>query len=154
MPALDEEEAIGSVLAEIPAGSVDGIVVVDNGSADDTARVARDAGAFVVREERRGYGQACLTGLASVFHGSGAPPAPFGPLGSGDAIVFLDADHSDFPEELPSIVGPVLAGDADLVIGSRVLGGATMDALLPQAWWGNRLACLLMRLLFGARAAS
>lgn len=148
IPAFDEEEALPLVLAELPRERVDRLVVVDNASTDRTAEVAAAGGAQVVREERRGYGSACLAGLAALDR-----PGPDGapPLGAGDVVVFLDADHSDHPEELPVVLAPLERGEADLVIGSRVLGGATMDALLPQAWFGNRLACFLMRLLFGAR---
>lgn len=152
IPALDEEEALPHVLAEIPAGFVERVVVVDNGSRDRTAEVARAAGALVVSEPRRGYGQACLAGLEAV---RGAHPDSASrlvpPLGPDDVLVFLDGDHSDHPEELPQVAAPVLEDRADLVIGSRVLGGADMRAMLPQAWFGNRLACFLMRVLFGAR---
>jgi len=123
------------------------ILVVDNGSTDRTAEAARRDGAQVVREERRGYGQACLAGIRWLTAGSGLVP----PLGLQDVIVFLDADHSDFPQDLERVLAPVLQHDADLVLGSRILGGASRKALLPQAWYGNRLACFLMRLLFGAR---
>jgi len=145
IPALDEERALPLVLADVPAGLVDVVVVVDNGSRDRTAAVARELGAQVVFEPRRGYGRACLTGLAWLLAASGSA------LADSDVIVFLDADHSDYPEDLPALLEPLAAGRADLVIGSRVLGGAGMRAMLPQAWFGNRLACLLMRLLFAAR---
>lgn len=147
LPALNEEQALPLVLAELPRERDPIVVVVDNGSTDRTAEVARAAGAQVVREPRRGYGQACLTGLAWLLSGEGLVP----PLAEGDVVVFLDADHSDYPEDLEALLAPILAGEADLVIGSRVLGGASLRALLPQAWFGNRLACFLMRLLFGAR---
>lgn len=153
IPALDEERALPLVLQELPREEVEIVLVVDNGSRDRTAAVAREGGARVLRETRRGYGRACLSGLAVLL--DGRPPSDRGPalepLEDEDVIVFLDADHSDFPEELPALLAPLREGKADLVIGSRVLGGATMDALLPQAWFGNRLACGLMRLLFGAR---
>ncbi|MCP3918250.1 MAG: glycosyltransferase family 2 protein [bacterium] len=151
MPALDEEEAIAAVLAEIPRGLAHAVVVCDNGSHDGTARVAREAGAHVVREDRRGYGQACLTALDAVFARGSVEAAPGAPFEGDDVIVFLDADHSDYPEDALAIVAPIAAGEADFVIGSRVLGGASLSALLPQAWFGNRLACFLMRVLFGAR---
>lgn len=153
MPALDEERALPLVLADLPRDEVDLLVVVDNGSRDRTAEVARDAGALVVREPRRGYGSACMAGLAALFgeHPDPAARVPE-PLGRDDLVVFLDADRSDHAEELPELLAPLREGRADLVIGSRVLGGASMRAMLPQAWFGNRLACALMRILFGLRA--
>jgi glycosyltransferase involved in cell wall biosynthesis len=139
IPALNEEEALPLVLADLPS---------DNGSTDSTAERAREAGAEVVSEPRKGYGSACLAGIARLL---GDEPGAPEPLNDRDVVVFLDADRSDFPEELPLVVRPVLDDRAELSIGSRVLGGAGMDALLPQAWFGNRLACFLMRVLFGAR---
>jgi glycosyltransferase involved in cell wall biosynthesis len=147
MPARDEEPALPLVLAELPRARAPIVVVVDNGSQDRTAEVARAAGAIVLHEPRRGYGRACLRGIAWLLEGDGLDP----PLGDEEIVVFLDADHSDFPEELELLLTPLLDGSAELVIGSRVLGGATRQALLPQAWYGNRLACFLMRVLFGAR---
>jgi len=147
LPAFDEEAALPLVLAEIPRAHIDALVVVDNGSRDRTAAVAREGGAVVVSEVRRGYGQACQAGLEFLLSGDGLQPA----LTDDDVVVFLDADHSDYPEDLPEVLAPVLGGRADLSIGSRVLGGADMSALLPQAWFGNRLACFLMRVLFRAR---
>jgi len=144
IPARDEEEALPHVLAELPRERLARLVVVDNGSRDRTAEVARANGAEVVAEPRPGYGRACLAGIAALRRGSDA-------LGPGDVIAFLDADHSDHPEELSLVLEPVLSGRADLCIGSRILGGAGRAALLPQAWYGNRLACALMRVLFGAR---
>ena len=151
MPALDEEAAIGLVLGELPAGWVDACVVADNGSTDSTAKVASAAGAHVVSEPRRGYGRACLTALDSVFARGRVEPCPGAPARDGDLVVFLDADHSDYPEDLPSLLLPLLRGEAELVLGSRVLGGASLRALLPQAWFGNRLACFLLRVLYGAK---
>ena len=132
IPALDEEEAIGKVISEIPPGSVSDIIVVDNGSTDDTVAVAEAAGARVVREERRGYGSACLRGIAE--------------LREPEIVVFLDGDHSDHPAELPLLVEPIAADEADLVIGSRTLGERERGSLTPQQLWGNRLACFLLRL--------
>ncbi len=148
IPAFDEEEALPLVLSELPPGVLSRLVVVDNGSGDRTAAVAREGGAEVVSEPRRGYGQACLAGIARLLDEANGDQ---GPLGDEDVLVFLDADHSDFPGDLPLVLEPVLANSAELVIGSRLLGGASMDALLPQAWLGNRLACFLMLALFGAR---
>jgi glycosyltransferase involved in cell wall biosynthesis len=147
LPARDEEAALPLVLAELPRARAPVIVVVDNGSRDGTARVAAAGGATVVHEPRPGYGQACLAGLAWLLEGRGLVP----PLGDDDWIVFLDADHSDYPEDLERLLAPLAAGTAEFVLGSRILGGADMEALLPQAWFGNRLACFLMRCLFGAR---
>jgi len=138
IPALNEEQAIGQVLAEIPPGAVADVIVVDNGSTDNTAAVARSAGARVVNEARRGYGSACLRGMAE--------------LRRPDAVVFLDGDHSDRPAELPSLVEPIAADRADLVIGSRTLGERERGALTPQQIWGNRLACFLLRLIYRYRA--
>ena len=134
IPALDEEQAIGKVLRDIPEGASQ-VVVVDNGSRDRTAEVARGLGAEVVAEPRRGYGQACLTGIAQ--------------LDRPDIVVFLDGDYSDYPEEMSELVAPLLTGEADLVIGSRTLGQREKGALLPQARFGNWLSTLLIRLLFG-----
>jgi len=138
VPALDEEASLPLVLADLPR-EVDRVVVVDNGSCDGTARVAREAGAEVVREPRRGYGSACLKGLAVL---AAAPP---------DVVVFVDADYSDHPDELGRVVAPIAAGEADLVIGSRMLGEREPGALLPQARLGNALACTLVALLYGHR---
>ena len=137
IPAVDEEAAIASVLAEIPRDLVAEVIVVDNGSIDRTAEVARAGGARVVHEVRRGYGSACLAGIAAVA--------------DAEVVVFLDGDHSDFPDDLRNLLPPVLRGEADLVIGSRMIDRASRLALLPQARWGNRLATFLMRLLFGIR---
>jgi glycosyltransferase involved in cell wall biosynthesis len=155
MPAWNEEQALPLVLAELPREAVALVLVVDNGSTDRTAEVARAGGALVVHEPRRGYGQACLTGIAWLCgtHEPLRSTAPGGlepPLGPEDVLVFLDADHSDYPADLPQLLAPLLAGKAELVLGSRILGGADRRALLPQAWYGNRLACWLMRLFFGA----
>ena len=147
IPALDEQAALPLVLAEIPPDLADLVLVVDNGSRDRTAEVARAGGARVVREDRRGYGRACLAGLEVLL--GGAPGIE--PLDGRDVIVFLDADRSDHPEEMPGIAGPILEGHADLVIGSRMIDPESRAALLPQARFGNRLACLLIRLLFGGR---
>lgn len=149
IPALDEEAALPLVLAELPRELVDLVVVVDNGSRDRTGEVARAAGALVLREERRGYGRACLTGLGLLL-GGGAEQG-IAPFAADDVIVFLDGDHSDFPADLALVAGPVLDGTADFVVGSRVLGAEGGRVLLPQARFGNALACCLMRLLFGAR---
>jgi len=134
IPALDEESSIGHVVREIPPW-VRRIVVVDNGSRDRTASAARDAGAEVVVEPNRGYGAACLAGMAVLDR-----PA---------IVVFLDADHSDDPTEMAALVSPIVNDRADLVIGSRVLGQRQRGALSPQQRFGNGLACKLIRLIWG-----
>jgi glycosyltransferase involved in cell wall biosynthesis len=138
IPARNEEQSIGLVLDEIPPGNVDEIIVVDNGSTDRTAEVARARGTIVVHEPTPGYGGACLAGLAQV-------------AASSNVVVILDADHSDHPEELPRLLVPLASGEADLVIGSRTLGDAEPGALPWNQRWGNRLACSLMRVLYGVR---
>jgi glycosyltransferase involved in cell wall biosynthesis len=137
IPAVDEEEAIGLVLREIPK-VVTEIIVVDNGSRDRTAAVARSAGARVILEPRRGYGQACLAGIAQ------APGA--------DVFVFLDGDHSDYPAQIVDVLGPILEGQADLVIGSRQLGRREPGAHPFHAVLGTRVCVGLMNLLIGTRA--
>ncbi|MFQ5458624.1 MAG: glycosyltransferase family 2 protein, partial [Myxococcota bacterium] len=132
IPVLNERESIGLVLRDLPRSRVGQVIVVDNGSVDDTAAIAQRAGAQVVRQPRRGYGAACLAGIGALAPGT-------------DVVVFLDGDYSDFPEELEDLVGPVLRNEADLVIGSRVMKKENRGALLPQAYWGNKLATFLIR---------
>lgn len=140
IPALNEEKSLPLVLSDVPRPPVRRIVVADNGSTDDTARVAREGGAVVVTAHRQGYGSACLAGLEHLRRND--PP---------DVVVFLDADYSDSPDELPLLLAPIRADEADLVIGSRVLGERERGALLPQARAGNLVACTLIRLLYGHR---
>ncbi len=137
IPALDEERSIGRVVCSLPRDLVADVVVVDNGSTDRTAAVAASAGARVVREPRRGYGHACLAGIAA--------------LKEPQIVVFIDGDYSDFPEDMPDVVSPVLAGEADLVIGSRLRGRMEPGAMMPQAYLGNLLMTALVRRLFGFR---
>ncbi|OON70213.1 glycosyltransferase family 2 protein [Hymenobacter sp. CRA2] len=143
IPAHNEAQSIGRVLADIPAGWVREVIVVDNASTDDTATPARAGGATVLREERPGYGHACLRGMAHCY----ARPAHEQPA----IIVFLDGDYSDYPEELPSLVQPILREGVDMVIGSRALGQRERGAMLPQQIFGNWLATTLLRRLYGAR---
>ncbi len=136
IPVFNERESLPLVVADVPRDRVGEIVVVDNGSTDETARVARGLPVRLVREGRRGYGSACLAGIAAL---EAAPP---------DVVVFLDGDYSDHPEEMPRLL-EAIAGGCDLVIGSRMLGSREPGALLPQARFGNALACSLIRLLYG-----
>jgi hypothetical protein len=136
IPALEEEQAIGAVIGEIPP-VVHDVIVVDNGSRDRTAATARAAGARVVSEPRRGYGHACLAGIAAA---EGA-----------DVIVFLDGDHSDYPAQLVEVVAPILGGRADLVIGSRTRGRREPGAHPWHAVLGTRACVGLMNLLVGSK---
>lgn len=136
IPALNEELALATVLDELPRAMFAQVIVVDNGSTDGTAALARARGARVVSEPRRGYGRACLAGLAALD-------------GAADIVVFMDADASDVPGEVTSLLEPILRGKADLVIGSRRLGRAAPAALGWHQRGGNRLVVALIRLLFG-----
>jgi glycosyltransferase involved in cell wall biosynthesis len=136
IPALNEESSIGKVLADIP-NWVDDILVVDNGSDDNTAAIARKAGARVFHQEKRGYGISCLLGIAN--------------LKNPDIVVFLDGDYSDYPEEMSKLVDPIIEDNFDFVIGSRVLGQSEKGALAPQARFGNWLACQLIYLFWRTR---
>jgi len=137
IPAYNEEAGLPGVLNSIPRDVVDTIVVVDNGSDDNTSGKAAYGGAEVVHEPRRGYGSACLAGI-DWFRKN--------PV---DIIVFLDADMADDPALLPALVRPIAGGEADLVIGSRLTGKREPGALAPHAAFGNRLAVFLIRLMFG-----
>lgn len=132
IPALNERESIGLVLRDLPRSLVRQVIVVDNGSTDDTSAIAARAGAQVIQQSRRGYGAACQAGIAALDPRT-------------DIVAFLDADYSDFPEEIEGLVAPIRRGEADLVLGSRVLRDSSRAALLPQAYWGNRLATFLIR---------
>lgn len=137
IPCRNEADALGHVLAAIPRDLVHEILVVDNGSSDRTAEVARAAGARVVAEPTPGYGRACLTGLGALD-----------PL--VDTVAFVDGDYADYPEELPHLLAPIRQGVADLVIGSRTVQAAPRSLSIQQRA-GNWLACTLMRGLFGIR---
>jgi len=140
IPAFNEEASIPKVVGDIPAGLVREVVVVSNGSTDQTEFNARNAGATVLREDRKGYGQACLKGLAYLAE-KNAEERP-------DIVVFLDGDYSDYPEEMPLVLKPILEEGYDLVIGSRELGDREKGAMQPQQIFGNWLATTLIRLLY------
>ncbi len=135
IPALlDEEAAIGLVVGEVPDGLVGEVLVVDNGSRDRTAEVARAAGARVVHAPIRGYGAACLAGALAAR--------------DADTLVFLDGDRSDDPAEMPAVLRPIVEGEADLVIGARVPVMAEDGALTAHQRVGNRLVTWMVWLLY------
>ncbi|HEX7251255.1 MAG TPA: glycosyltransferase family 2 protein [Thermoanaerobaculia bacterium] len=138
IPVFNERDSLPLVVGDIPKDAVSVIIVVDNASTDGTDLVAQNLPVRLVKESRRGYGSACLAGVAAL---ASDPP---------DVIVFLDGDYSDHPEEMRDILRAIAAG-ADLVIGSRALGRREPGALLPQARFGNLLACFLIRVLYGHR---
>ncbi|MEW5850773.1 MAG: glycosyltransferase family 2 protein [Myxococcota bacterium] len=144
IPALNEEATVGEAVRRLQGVGIPRVVVVDNGSTDKTGVVAAAAGALVLREEQRGYGRACMTGMAALH---ADPP---------DALLFMDADLSDVPEEAPLLLEPVMRGQAEMVIGSRVLGEregrVEPGALTPPQQFGNALSCWLMWQLYGMPA--
>jgi len=143
IPACNEEDALPQVLKDLPP--VGRVIVANNASTDRTAEVATAAGAIVVNEPRRGYGSACLAGLCElkrlIAAGEEAP----------EVVVFIDADYSDHPEQLTELIAPIFDDQADFVLGSRLQGVREPGAMPPQSLWGNRLACGLMQMLFGAK---
>jgi glycosyltransferase involved in cell wall biosynthesis len=137
IPTHNEAQAIGRVLSDLPSDLVTEVIVVDSNSTDGTPEIARKMRARVVHEARRGYGRACLTGLASA--------------NSPDVVVFLDGDYSDRPSELPILLAPIIDGRADITLGSR-LGKQRIPGALPwHAEFGNRLAASLITLLYGLK---
>lgn len=139
IPAYNEEKSIGKVLDDIPANWTRHVYVCNNNSTDNTASVAAEKGAIVLLETRKGYGSACLCGLEKIAEGNVQP----------DIVVFLDADYSDHPEQLPLLVKPILEDGMDLVIGSRALGQLEKGAMQMQQIFGNWLATNLIRLIYG-----
>ena len=136
IPCLDEAEPIAGVVREVLAQSVDHVIVVDNGSTDDTAAHAAAAGAIVVREPNRGYGRACAAGLAAV------------PIET-EIVCFLDGDGSDVPAFMAAVIGPVAAGEADFVMGSRLRGRRERGSMTPQQIVAGWLAGVLLRMAYG-----
>ncbi|MBK0402446.1 glycosyltransferase family 2 protein [Adhaeribacter sp. BT258] len=137
IPAYNEASSIGPVLRDIPGGLVSEIIVVDNNSSDDTAKVAKENGATVLFQPERGYGNACLEGLAYLR----TKPAEEKP----NIVIFLDGDYSDYPEKMPELLYPILNNDADLVIGSRTLGEAEKGSMTIPQVFGNWLATRLLK---------
>jgi glycosyltransferase involved in cell wall biosynthesis len=138
IPAFNEENGVGPVIREIPKDIVAEIIVINNASTDDTEKIAREAGATVLRELVPGYGRACLKGIDYLIKSEIKP----------DVVVFLDADHSDYPEEIPELIRPIVEDRADLVIGSRALGGKEKGSMTPQQIFGNWLATRLLKWIY------
>lgn len=139
IPAYNEEDSIAKVINDIP-NIVDEVVVISNNSTDNTKENARNTGATVLVENRRGYGYACLKGMDYIANLKTKP----------DIIVFLDGDYSDYPEQLTEVVAPIIQDDIDLVIGARVKELREVGSMTPQQVFGNWLATFLMKLFFGA----
>jgi glycosyltransferase involved in cell wall biosynthesis len=137
IPTYNEAQAIGRVLADLPFDLATEVIVVDSNSSDGTPEIAAKMGVRVVKESRRGYGRACLTGIAKA--------------NSPDVLVFLDGDYSDRPSELPLLLAPIVEGSADITIGSRLSGVHNSGALPWHQSFGNRLAAGLIRFLYGVK---
>ncbi len=140
IPALNEENSIAKVIQEIP-GVVNEIVVVDNGSDDNTFQNAKNAGATVLSENRKGYGWACLKGMEYLKKQGPAP----------EIVVFLDGDYSDYPSELTQVVAPIINNGMDMVIGSRALGRRENGSMTTPQIFGNWLATTLIRMFYGVK---
>lgn len=140
IPAFNEENAVGKVIGDIPKDQVSEVIVVNNASTDRTEKTARALGATVLNEPEKGYGNACLKGIRYLANHGTKP----------DVVVFLDADYSDYPEELPMLVEPIASGTHDLVIGSRTLGERESGSMTIPQVFGNWLATTLLKLLYGA----
>ena len=139
IPAWNEEGSIGNVVNDIDRNIVRHVIVADNNSKDQTAKVATDAGALVVHEPRQGYGSACLKGIAVAKDQD--PKA--------DVIVFMDADYSDYADEMPSLLNPIIDGNADMVIGSRALGQREQGSMTVPQVFGNWLATRMIKWIYG-----
>ncbi|MDH5603352.1 MAG: glycosyltransferase family 2 protein [Cyclobacteriaceae bacterium] len=141
IPALNEEQSIGKVIRDIPKNLAAEIVVVDNGSTDNTVQEAESHGATVLKENKRGYGMACLTGINYVLSREPIPAI----------IVFIDADYSDHPEEMGILVNPIIENGYDMVIGSRAMGNRESGSMTIPQIFGNWLATSLLRVFYRAR---
>lgn len=139
IPAYNEEKSIGHVIKDIP-NSVSEIIVISNNSTDNTIQIAKNSGATVLSENRKGYGYACLKGMEYIAQLHTKP----------DIVVFLDGDYSDYPDELTQIIAPILNDNIDLVIGARVARLREKHSMTPQQVFGNWLATTLMKSFFNA----
>jgi len=138
IPAINEEKSIAKVLKEIPE-IVSEVILVDNNSSDNTAEIAKQNGAKVIKESKKGYGYACLKGINELINN---PP---------DILVFLDGDYSDYPNELNDIVKPIIDNKVDFVIGSRIKKWREKHSMTPQQIFGNWLSCKLMQFLYDSK---
>lgn len=141
IPAYNEENAVGLVIDEIPTGLVSEIIVVDNGSTDNTAAKAQQRGATVIFQTEKGYGNACLKGIE---HIANSPSKP-------DIVVFLDGDHSDYPEKMRDLTQPIVENQAEMVIGSRSLGEKQQGSMTFPQIFGNWLSTNLLKLIYGVK---
>lgn len=141
IPAFNEENAVGKVIQDIPKDQISEIIVVNNASTDRTEIAAKSEGATVLNEPIKGYGNACLKGMKYLLDQQNHP----------DVVVFLDADYSDHPQELPLLVDPIVTGTHDFVIGSRALGERQQGSMTIPQIFGNWLATTLLKLLYGAK---
>ena len=140
IPAFNEQDSIGKVIGDIPK-IVDEIIVISNNSTDKTAENAKKAGATVLFENRKGYGYACLKGMDYIAQKDKTPKI----------VVFLDGDYSDYPEELPNVVKPILTENVDMVIGSRALGEREAGSMTIPQIFGNWLATNMIKMFYGVR---
>lgn len=138
IPAFNEENSVAKVINDIPRNIVNEIIVVNNNSNDLTKVNAKNAGATVLDEPTQGYGNACLKGIAYVKELTTKP----------NIIVFVDADYSDYPEEIEQLIAPIISQDYDMVIGSRALGNREKGSMTPQQIFGNWLATTLIKLFY------
>ena len=138
IPVYNEADSIGKVINEIPTNLVRHIIVCNNGSTDETSAIAMLAGAVVVNQPIKGYGNACLKGMEYVAALESRP----------DIIVFIDGDYSDYPEEMTHLIEPILKNEVDMVIGSRALGSMESGAMMPQQIFGNWLATTLIKFIY------
>lgn len=139
IPAYNEENSIAQVINDLPKEKIREIIVCNNNSSDRTHEVATNAGATVLLASKQGYGSACLKGMEYIAAKSNLP----------DIIVFIDGDYSDYPEQLPLLIKPILEEDMELVIGSRALGNLEKGSMTPQQIFGNWLATTLIKRIYG-----
>ncbi|MFC2123532.1 glycosyltransferase family 2 protein [Bacteroidota bacterium] len=140
IPAYNEERSISKVISEIPKNLIEEVIVVNNGSCDQTANTAEKAGATVITEQKKGYGYACLEGMSHIRLNSNEET---------DIIVFIDGDYSDYPDEMGKIIDPIINEEADMVIGSRALGNRERGSMTPQQVFGNWLSTKLLKWMYG-----